>query len=71
MLRKFNVFYAVYCSCNFKKTIIIIIEKPKLWLSSMATMHEMTLSFCSVRNEREQKEESLGAFLWDELDQDY
>lgn len=60
-------FYAVYCTCNFVR--IITMERPKLWTSSMARCTtEMTLSFCTVSRK---SRESMGAFLWDDLDQDH
>ena len=63
-------FYVMYCNCIFlnnnnKKS------QSSGYLQWLPCTSGITLSFCSVEDEREQKEEgSLGAFLLDDLDQD-
>lgn len=48
---KFYVLYAMYCNCNFKR--MIIIKKPMLWLSSMATMHDQDFPVFLLGERRE------------------
>lgn len=50
----------MYCNCNFKR--MIIIKKPMLWLSSMATMHDQDFPVFLLGERREGAEREWN--LW-------